>query len=150
MKNTVIFMGLLLGISAAVPEVNAETNKPAKKSKKDTTATIVETFELIDVDADGTIIADEFFVYVKEVSFQQLDANGDGSISLTEWQVEEAGPVGQELFERMDKNTDQKLTVAEFKNTPRMKEVLHNLFKTLDRNGDHKLHKKELIDEDNE
>ncbi|MFT5498561.1 MAG: Ca2+-binding EF-hand superfamily protein [Kiritimatiellia bacterium] len=129
--------------SVGVPAQNK--NKPRHDPKID----IITTFELVDMDKDGVIVAEEFFVYVKELSFKQLDTDKNGTISYAEWLVEESGEVGQELFERMDKNKDLKLTRGEFTNTPRMRDVISRLFHTLDRDSDKQLKKDELLNDDN-
>ena len=103
---------------------------------KDADIVITKTFEQTDVDKDGRITAIEFIEHVKVFSFRQLDQNNNNAITLDEWNAVESGPEGQELFARWDQNLDGKLTLQEFKHTPRGKQVLVNIFRTLDANDD--------------
>lgn len=138
----------ILGLHAA-----DEMKKPRKRfwfrQKKDAEVIVVNTLAFVDQDDDGVVTEVEFFEHVKTYSFRRLDANNDNNVSKAEWLAVETGPQAEELFTRWDKNGDGNLTLKEFKDTPKAKATLCNLFKTLDVDRDGKLSADELdVEED--
>ena len=145
--QSVIFLTLclLMALSLSVEAGNTvRGNRHKVRPAQDADIVITKTFELTDADKDGKITSVEFIQHVKVYSFRQLDQNKDNAITLDEWNVVESGPEGQELFARWDQDLDGKLTLQEFKHTPRGKEVLMRIFRTLDENDDGVLRKDEF------
>jgi Ca2+-binding EF-hand superfamily protein len=129
-----------VGLAGLVPSVSAEEHKARKRfwfrPKKDAEVVVVNTLAFVDQNDDGEVTEVEFFQHVKTHSFRRLDADEDGKVSKAEWLAVEAGPDAEALFDRWDKNGDGGLTLKEFKDTPRAKTTVLNLFKTLDTDGD--------------
>jgi Ca2+-binding EF-hand superfamily protein len=103
------------------------------------------TFEDVDGNRDGKITSDEMYVFVQHEAFTQLDGDGDWIITRMEWDKSEPKDHPRIVkFSDLDVNADAKVTAIEFAGSLSKRQVLDNLFRTLDRNGDGLLTKKEL------
>jgi hypothetical protein len=78
----------------------------------------------LDTSGDGTVDADEFNAFVV-TAFGNLDANGDGFVSVTE----SGGIISPEQFAAADTNGDSGLSQAEFET------IATADFAAADRNG---------------
>ncbi len=101
-------------------------------------------FETIDVNQDKKISVDEFTTHFFKVSFYYLDKNGDGQISKKEWLIMETQEGASEMFDQLDTNHDNFVTILEFSHPQGKREIVNNLFRTLDKNGDGVLEEEEL------
>ena len=137
----------ILGVHAA-DEVKKPRTRFWFRPKKAAEVVVVGTLAVMDKNKDGSVDSGEFYEHVKTYSFRRLDATGDGKVSKAEWLAVETGPEAEALFGRWDKNGDCNLTLKEFKDTPKAKATLGNLFKTLDVDGNGTLSAKELEVED--
>lgn len=148
MKQAIRVMAILIVFFSFAQAVDSQGKKSHERfwfqSKKDAEVIVIRTLEFMDVNKDGVVTAEEFYEHVKTYSFKQLDANDDGKVSRDEWLAVEDGPEAEKLFMRWDKNGDGLLTLKEFKNTPKAKVTIYNLFGTLDVNGDGRLEASEL------
>jgi len=148
-------MVVVVAVGASILALNAagEGKQPRKRfwfrPKKNAEVVVVNTLTFMDQNKDGVVNEVEFYEHVKTHSFRRLDANNDDKVSKAEWLAVEKGPQAEELFTRWDKNRDGNLTLKEFKDTPKAKTTLCNLFRTLDVDGDGKLSADELdVEED--
>lgn len=148
-----ILIVAVVGLAVTGPLAAGEERKPRRRfwfrPKRDAEVIVVNTLAFVDQDNDGVVTEVEFFQHVKTHSFRHLDADSDDKVSKAEWLAVETGPEAEELFSRWDKNGDGNLTLKEFKDTPKAKTTLSNLFKTLDADDDGKLSAEELdVEED--
>jgi len=101
-------------------------------------------FETIDVNKDKKITANEFSTHFFKVSFFYLDKNGDGKIHKEEWLIMETQKGAIEMFHQLDSNNDGFITIQEFSHPPAKREIVNNLFRTLDKSGDRVLEEEEM------
>ena len=101
-------------------------------------------FETIDVNQDKKISMDEFSTHFFKVSFFYLDKNGDGKIYKDEWLIMETQDGASVMFYQLDNNNDGFITIQEFSHPKAKREIVNNLFGTLDKNGDRVLEEEEL------
>ena len=150
MRMRVMQMLIAVAVGAAITPLHAPGGEESPRKrfwfrpKKDAEVIVVNTVALVDQNEDGVLTDVEFFQHVKTHSFRRLDADGDGKISRAEWLAVETGPESEALFSRWDKSGDGNLTLQEFKDTPKAKTTLCNLFRTLDVDGDGTLTTEEL------
>ena len=87
---------------------------------------------------------DEFSTHFFKVSFFYLDKNGDGKIYKDEWLIMETQDGASVMFYQLDSNNDGFITIQEFSHPMAKREIVNNLFGTLDKNGDHVLEEEEM------
>ena len=105
-------------------------------------AGMLERLKAADTDANGLISLEEAQAFLKKV-FVEIDANGDGNVSLVELQAAHqarAGGTRGQGWTRWDADHDGKLSQAEVANAPR----LAAQFTAIDTNSDGFLTAEEL------
>ncbi|MDM8540018.1 EF-hand domain-containing protein [Desulfococcaceae bacterium HSG7] len=101
-------------------------------------------FKTIDTDQNKKLTMDEFSAHFFKVSFSYLDKNGDGKINKTEWLMMETQDDASAMFNKLDSDHDGFITIQEFSHPPDKREIVDNLFQTLDKNEDGVLEEDEL------
>lgn len=101
-------------------------------------------FAQIDADNNQKISMDEFTIHFFKVSFHYLDKNGDGQISKQEWLLIETQEGSRAMFQGLDSDQNGFVTIQEFSSPQTKRQIVKNLFRTLDKNGDSKLEQEEL------
>jgi Ca2+-binding EF-hand superfamily protein len=133
MKTTVIVAALALAISFMA---GCSTTKPAVTSENEDFGVDFTPFQTIDLNLDKQITEEEFEMGFFRLAFVSLDKNDDMLIDRAEWTKVEDRPDSEKMFVSMDKNKDNLLTYPEFSEPETKQEIVENLFKTLDANGD--------------
>jgi len=118
--------GLVLGLAVILTAtaVCAQTNASSPVSKS------------ADTNSDERMDQAEFNQYIKQLTFEKLDTNKDGMISLEEWKVVDHSPDAEKHFKAMDKDGDGKLNYQEFSNAPNWKSALKRPFTALNQDRD--------------
>ena len=101
-------------------------------------------FKSADTNSDGRMSQTEFAGHIKKVTFEKLDANKDGLITLPEWKTVDLSPEAQKHFEAMDKDRNGRISYPEFSGVADWKSALNDSFKLLDRDRDSHLAPDEL------
>jgi len=101
-------------------------------------------FRSADTNSDGRVSRAEFVRHTKTSTFERLDQDKDGVITLEEWKVVDLSPEAQEHFEVMDKDRDGRISSPEFSDTAHWKNALNDSFALLDRDRDSHLAPDEL------
>jgi Ca2+-binding EF-hand superfamily protein len=103
------------------------------------------TFKDVDGNRDGKITSDEMYVFIQHKAFTQIDADGSWIITHKEWDKSEPKDHPRVIqFSDLDTNMDGRITAIEFAGSLSKRQVLDNLFRTLDRDGNGLLTEKEL------
>jgi Ca2+-binding EF-hand superfamily protein len=103
-----------------------------------------DVFQSADTNNNGRVCRAEFAEYVKKSTFEKLDANQDGMISLEEWKAVDLSPKAQKNFEAMDKDQNGMISYQEFSGMADWKSALNDSFQLLDRDRDSHLAPDEL------
>jgi len=93
-------------------------------------------FPRADTDRDGQVSFEEFALYVNKAMFKRLDANGNGTISLSEWKASDTSPEFQRHFEALDADKNGAVDLSEYLKAAGNHSNLRETFKDLDRNND--------------
>ena len=101
-------------------------------------------FQSADTNGDNRVSQAEFSGYVKKSTFEKLDTDKDGMISLEEWKAMDKSPEAQKHFDAMDKDRNGRISYPEFTNTTDWKSALNDSFNSLDRDRDSHLASDEL------
>lgn len=125
---SVLGLAAILSATAAC----AQTNAPSA------------VFKSADTNLDGQVSQDEFAGHIKKSTFDRLDANKDGMITLEEWKAADHSPEAEKHFEAMDKDRSGGISYPEFSDTADWKSALNDSFKSLDRDRDSNLAPGEL------
>jgi Ca2+-binding EF-hand superfamily protein len=106
-----------------------------------------ELFKNIDENSDGKITPREFSEDMKEHTFQKLDADDDKMIEKEEWLGYESISDREkhvDLFERMDKDKDKRISFFEFSDYADKKSNIEEAFIGLDKDGNNSLSPDEI------
>ena len=106
-----------------------------------------ELFKSIDGNTDGKITKVEFSEDMKSFVFYEIDSSHNKSISKSEWMSIEGmreTEKHEELFQRIDKNKDNKITLFEFSNYADKHSNLDNAFIRLDKDENNSLSPDEI------
>jgi Ca2+-binding EF-hand superfamily protein len=142
MKQTQWNTSLLTAIAVICAGTMAQAASPSKGTRvkarpaKDANIVIANTFALADLDSNGEISSVEFVEHVHVFSFKRLDADQNKSVTSEEWAAAETGPESAAMFAQLDKNSDGRVTLKEFKAKPKGHEPIVRIFSTLDTNED--------------
>jgi len=101
-----------------------------------------ELFKSIDKNADGKINQEEFSADTKEYVFEKVDDNNNESISKTEWMSIEGvseKEKHEELFQRIDKDKDNRITFFEFADYADKHSNIEEAFIGLDKDSNNSL-----------
>jgi len=123
----------LLGLGWAA--VLAATVSHAQTNAAQTNA-VQTVFQSADTNCDNQVSQAEFAAYIKKSTFEKLDANKDGMISLEEWQAVDLSPEARKNFETMDKDRNGRISYPEFHDAADWKSGLNDAFSSLDRDRD--------------
>jgi len=134
-KFTLLISFLTLVFQSALFECAVHAESPKNN---------VPLFKTIDVNQDKKISMNEFSTHFFKVSFVYLDKNGDGKIHKEEWLIVEIQAGAEKMFNQLDSNQDGFITIHEFSQPQAKREIVNNLFRTLDKNGDGVLEEEEL------
>ena len=93
-------------------------------------------FHIIDLDRNGVLSRGEFTDAVADASFRACDRNGDGFISLGEWQAVEKGGGSDGLFRARDLSRNGKISPQEYRLAAEKNGALAAHFSAVDRNRD--------------
>ena len=128
----VAVLGLGLAAVLAATAARAQTNAaPA-------------VFQSADTNSDGRVSQAEFAGHVQKSTFEKLDADKDGMITLEEWKAADRSPEAEKHFAAMDKDRNGRLSYPEFSNAADWKSALNDSFNSLDRDRDSHLAPDEL------
>ena len=104
-------------------------------------------FETIDVNNDDKVTLKEFRRDMKDHAFEKVDADHDRMIEEKEWNSLENISDRQrhaELFERMDKDKDRRISFFEFSDYADRKSNIDEAFMGLDKDGSNNLSPDEM------
>ncbi len=109
---------------------DANTHQPA--------GGFVTRFHELDTDHDGKVTYKEFDAGFAGTIFSQYNRNGDGSVTLAEWDAIERADQDKTLssFKMLDRNHDGKLTADELTHGKRRNMVVRRIFNRIDANHD--------------
>jgi Ca2+-binding EF-hand superfamily protein len=106
-----------------------------------------ELFESIDKNSDDKVSLREFRKDMKENAFEKVDTDHDKVIEEKEWNSLENISDRQrhaELFERMDKDKDRRISFFEFSDYADRKSNIDEAFMGLDKDGSNNLSPDEM------
>jgi len=106
-----------------------------------------ELFKSIDKNADGKINQEEFSEDMEEQAFERLDVNNNKNISMKEWESLDTIPDKKkhmELFERMDKDRDKRISFFEFSDYAERHSNVEEAFMGLDKDRNNSLSPDEM------
>jgi|GEM_PF-1560137 len=135
--KVILTTALVLGFAASAwSQVQNSEKRYVVRPVSEATVVIKNTFRLVDKDTNGQITHEEFRDHVRTFSFQHIDTNQDGQLSLAEWHKAE-GVDSDEDFVKFDANGDQSISFQEFITRPAtLSRPLFHIFRTLDTNQD--------------
>lgn len=93
-------------------------------------------FHTIDLDRNGVLSRGEFTDAVADASFRAYDRNGDGYITLGEWQSVEKGGTNDALFRARDMSRNGRISPQESRLAAEKNGALAAHFSAIDRNRD--------------
>ena len=125
-------LGLGLAAILAATAAHAQTN---------TTSAV---FRSADTNNDGRVSQAEFVRHAQTSTFERLDQDKDGMITLEEWKAVDLSPEAQKHFDAMDKDRNRRISYPEFSDTAHWKNALNDSFTLLDRDRDSHLAPDEL------
>ena len=128
MKLSILGLAAALAAAAACAQTNAAS----------------AVFQSADTNGDGRVSQAEFAGHIKKSTFEKLDADKDGMITLEEWKAVDHSPEAKKHFEAMDKDRNGKISYQEFSEAADWKSALNDSFKSLDRDRDSNLAPDEL------
>lgn len=100
-------------------------------------ATVAPTaFQSADTNSDGRVNQAEFARFAKASTFERLDQDKDGMITLEEWKAVDHSPEAEKHFAAMDKDRNGRLSYPEFYDAVEGRSNLNDSFKSLDRDRD--------------
>ncbi len=127
----IVFIAALLLLSAGVSKSDA----------------VHELFNSIDENADGKINQKEFSKDMKEYVFEEIDNNNNNAVSNEEWLSIDGvleTEKHQELFQRIDRDKDKRITFFEFSDYAEKHSNLEKAFMGLDKDGSNSLSPDEI------
>lgn len=134
---------MALGLVAWAVTAQAQTSAVAVAARAPTN-TASAVFQSADTNSDGLVSQAEFASYAKASTFERLDQDKNGVITLQEWKAVDHSPEADKHFEAMDKNRNGRISYPEFSNAADWKNALDNSFSSLDRDQDRNLASDEL------
>lgn len=101
-----------------------------------------EVFDKMDQNHDGKVVFEEFADDMSEYAFEKIDSDNDDEITKEEWNrindVEET-EAHRDLFKKIDRNKDKKLTFSEFSDYSKDNSNIEKSFMGLDKDDDNYL-----------
>lgn len=128
----ILRLGLVLAAILAGSAARAQTNAPSN------------FFQSADTNNDGRVNQAEFAQQAKKSTFERLDQDKDGVITLQEWEAVDHSPEAKKHFEAMDKDRNGRISYPEFLDASEWKSTLNDSFNKLDRDRDSNLAPDEL------
>ena len=142
-RQRLIMMGF--GLAAWAVAAQAQTSAvPLATAVPAQTNVASAVFKGADTNCDNRVSQAEFAGHIKKSTFEKLDANKDGLITLEEWKAVDRSPEAQKHFEAMDKDRNGRISYPEFSDAVDWKSALNDSFKSLDRDRDSNLAPDEL------
>ena len=135
MQLSVLGLGLAAVLAATMAQAQTNT-APINTSSA--------AFKSADTNLDGRVSRAEFDRQIKKDTFEQLDTDKDGAVSLEEWKAVDKSPEAEKHFAAMDKDRSGRISYPEFTNTADWKSALQGSFESLDRDRDSHLASDEL------
>ncbi|MFA5043953.1 MAG: EF-hand domain-containing protein [Kiritimatiellia bacterium] len=143
MKPSPIALGF--GLVAWAVAVQAQTSAlPLAAAALAPTNAAAAVFRSADTNSDGWVSRAEFGGYVGKSTFEKLDANKNGAITLEEWRAVDYSPDAKMHFDALDKDRNGRISYPEFSNASDWGSALNDSFKALDRDRDSNLAPGEL------
>jgi Ca2+-binding EF-hand superfamily protein len=104
-----------------------------------------DPFAKLDTNRDNSGSCDEFRAYMKQEVFTRVDADGNGSVTLAEWQaVNPKVDKDKARFDKADRNRDGSISRSEADAAFDREGSLTKLFAKIDANGDGSLSRDEV------
>jgi len=134
-----------LGLAAWAFTAQAQTSAvPLATATRAQTNAMSAVFQSADTNSDGRVSQAEFAGLIKKSTFDKLDTDKDGMITLEEWKAVDHSPEAEKNFAVMDKDRNGRISYPEFSDTKDWKNALNDSFKSLDRDRDSNLAPDEL------
>lgn len=142
-KQSLVVLGG--GLAAWAVAAQAQTSAmPLAAAARAQTNAAAAVFQSADTNSDGRVSRAELNGYIKKSTFEKLDADKNGVITLEEWKAVDHSPEAKKHFDAMDKDRNGRISYPEFSNAPDWGSALNDSFKSLDRDRDSNLAPGEL------
>ena len=102
-----------------------------------------DPFAKLDTNRDNSGSCDEFCAYMKQEVYARVDADGDGKVTLAEWQAVNS-KVDKARFDKADRDRDGAITRIEADAAFDREGSLTKLFAKIDADGDGSLSRQEV------
>jgi hypothetical protein len=133
------------GIVAWAVAAQAQTSAvPPVSAARAPTNAASAGFQSADTNGDNRVSQAEFAGYVGKTTFEKLDADKDGTVTLEEWKAVDRSPEAAKHFAAMDKDRNGRISYPEFIEAFDGNSTLNNSFDSLDRDRDSNLAPNEL------
>lgn len=135
-RQSLIMIGFGLVAWAVAAQAQTSAVPLATAPHAAQTNTLQAALQSADTNLDGRVSPAEFAGHIKKSTFEKLDTNKDGMISLEEWQAVDMSPEAQKHFDAMDKDRNGRISYPEFSGVADWKSALNDSFTSLDRDRD--------------
>ena len=142
-RQSLIMMVFGLGAWTVAAQAQTSAVPLATAARAQTNATSA-VFQSADTNSDGQVSQAEFAGHAKAFTFERLDRDKDGMITLKEWKAMDNSPEAEKHFAVMDKDRNGRISYPEFSDAVDWKSALNDSFKSLDRDRDSNLTPDEL------